>query len=402
GKSTNLPEGIFRRYGKYYGRWRDASGRQHQKALSGSLEIAVRILNKIRSDVDLQRAGLGDEVLQQTAISELVPDYLDDLAGRATAWHVRNVRDWLAEFLRLLGPRRSVSSLTMQDVMAIRSRLVAGGISNRTANIKAGAVQAMLRWAKTTGRIARNPIEGMPRLPEDGKAAKRMRHRLTAEEARLLLEAGDALDAQRGGVPQAPLFRLMLGSGLRFGEAAALLWSDIHQGPAVLVRAGVAKAGKERLVPIHADLGRVLSELRSVQARTTGRLPGQGDPVFLLRRGKPIRPRASGTNVRRFLRACIAWRPDGWSGEDWPLRHRYDDGTTVDLHALRHTYATMLGESGAELGTIAYLLGHSTVQMSARYADLSRRDARAAVNRLDHLGEDSSHQDEKEGSTWSP
>ena len=36
-------------------------------------------------------------------------------------------------------------------------------------------------------------------------------------------------------------------------------------------------------------------------------------------------------------------------------------------YCLRHTYATMLAEAGVDLKTAQYLLGHSTITMTAKY-----------------------------------
>ncbi len=60
------------------------------------------------------------------------------------------------------------------------------------------------------------------------------------------------------------------------------------------------------------------------------------------------------------------------------------------VHALRHTFATRLAEDGASAAEIAKLLGHSSINSSQTYIDVTAREQRMSVraNRtLQVLGE---------------
>ena len=62
-----------------------------------------------------------------------------------------------------------------------------------------------------------------------------------------------------------------------------------------------------------------------------------------------------------------------------------DQRQKVVFHTLRHSYASWLAEAGTDIYTVGKLLGHLTVQMSARYAHLGPGAMQEAVKRLPSL-----------------
>ena len=137
------------------------------------------------------------------------------------------------------------------------------------------------------------------------------------------------------------LFMLLYGSGLRIAEARSLEIADIDSTRMVLhVRR--AKNRHDRIVPLPKVTLREITD-RSTQgpAAVSGR-----------RRKKPITRNAVNRALRKAAREA---------GLD----------KSVHPHLLRHAFATHLLETGTDLRTLQILLGHRSLQSTARYIHLS-------------------------------
>ena len=57
----------------------------------------------------------------------------------------------------------------------------------------------------------------------------------------------------------------------------------------------------------------------------------------------------------------------------------------VTFHTLRHTFATRLVLAGVDLATVSKLLGHSSIQMTMRYAHPTPEALKNAVSKLNKV-----------------
>jgi integrase len=374
--------------------YRDGAGRRRREMLGRDKRIAERRRAELIHQRDLVLAGLGSIEGQARPLTELRDLYLEDLRLRVTPHHLINVEDRLDRALRELRCER-VRDLIPHTAMNFRSRLVAGGLSHRTANLHVDTVSSMLRWGVQAGLIAQNPLEHLKRLPEGPKHVRCRRRAMTDEEIEGFLAAAQADDRHQAvrlaaettiasgtqgrryakrsrptRVPQAPLWRAFVESGARYGELTALTWDDVDLDESVLtLRAEITKAGRERQIPLLDELAAALEGLLPIHESVLGRPAGPTDRVFLTPEGAPWgRPTNNlGRIYRRLLAVAAIPRVDA-------------QGRKLDVHALRHTAATRMARAGVGLAHAQRLLGHSDPKLTARvYTHANVEDLRAAL-----------------------
>lgn len=156
------------------------------------------------------------------------------------------------------------------------------------------------------------------------------------------------------------LFLLMLRCGLRVSEACALRWEDVDL-PALTLRVEDGKGRVDRVAYLAPD---VEQALQLWQAHPVG------SPYLF-----PSR-KVSGAHLGRrnvFLLMKNYLRQAGVTGGYSP-------------HCLRHTFATQLLNAGVSLEVLKELMGHRSVQMTLRYAELyettKRRQYIEAMGRI--------------------
>jgi site-specific recombinase XerD len=273
--------------------------------------------------------------LRRRFIDDLTLRNLSPRTIQCYVWHV-------AHFARHFG--RSPEELTDEHVREYQLHLLHEQKASWSRFNQAVCALRFL-YGTTLGRP-----EYLPRLPY-GKRPRKLPLVLSQDEVLELLRC-TSRPAHR------MVLMTMYATGLRVSEAVALRPADIDsRRMAILVAQG--KGNKQRLVPLSQKL---LSELRlwwRVHRHPQWLFPGQKEGQPLCVTGIQ---RAVGQAARR---AGLTRRP-----------------TT---HTLRHTFATQLLEAGIDLLTIQKILGHNSLETTARYTHVRRSHLLAAAGVLDLL-----------------
>lgn len=152
------------------------------------------------------------------------------------------------------------------------------------------------------------------------------------------------------------LVKAALFTGCRCGELTRMLVGDVNLDTGMVYVNSEAKSGKGRHVPLSDD---GLDFFRSAVAGKVG-----SEHVFTRADGEPW-----GTNhhVRPLKEACARAKIE----------------PAVCFHELRHTYASLLAQAGADLLTISKLLGHADTRITSRhYAHLCDKTLAKTVRAL--------------------
>jgi integrase/recombinase XerD len=150
------------------------------------------------------------------------------------------------------------------------------------------------------------------------------------------------------------MFGLMVGAGLRVGEVAAILLSDLEKpaAPDQMARLRVrGKGRKERIVWLTPAL------YATVHIWLQKRPHSSSAHLFLNQHGRPL----SVSGIQYRLKKCVE-----------------EASVQATCHQLRHTFARRLAEQGMPIESLSKLLGHARVQTTQVYtagADPQLRDA---------------------------
>jgi integrase len=286
-----------------------------------------------------------------------------------------------------------LSDITRREVRGFELKLRAAGLSEINIRKHVRILSSVLSEAVEDELIESNPVlgrgRGRHRSKAKGGASKPRVDPFDGAELTKLFETCRTHVAKRGGEPQFgrffPFLFTVARVGLRLGEALALRWGDVDwQDGTILIQRSITrgvidvpKGGKFRRVDMTDELRRVLRAEYDLRFARVVSMDAEAEAV---KRGEALDallfPDQGGgildeSNLRRRV-----WKPLLAAAE---LRHRR-------LHDLRHSYASLLLQDGAELLYVSQQLGHHTASFTLDvYGHLMPRDRRHVANRLDTL-----------------
>ncbi len=305
---------------------------------------------------------------QQITVRGLLERWLEDVVRPSrrlrTYEYYRYGRDLILPYLGAVRLAR-LAPLHVQGMLAEMERAGRTSYQRRAAYVTLHAAMGQaVRW----GMVRSNPCDAV----SPPRVTPREMRVLTLEQARRFLEVART-DRHYA------LYAVLLGCGLRLGEALALTWPDVDlQDNRLVVRRTLAWVrGRAHLQEPKTPAGKrtvdlppfVADALREHQdrMRQEGLLVTDHLLVFVDRNGGPLRP--ENLRQRSFL----------------PLL-RAAGLPRVRLHDLRHSFATLNLLGGAHPRVVQHALGHSDIGTTMQtYSHILPSVSREAALRLDRL-----------------
>jgi integrase len=151
-----------------------------------------------------------------------------------------------------------------------------------------------------------------------------------------------------------PMVILALNTGMRRGELFGLTWENVKLTTAqVTIVSTQAKSKKTRHIPLNTEAHETLKALKAQTNAST-------DLVFSRKDGHQL------TDIKK----------------SWGLVVKLAALEKFRFHDLRHDFASQLVVKGVDLYVVKELLGHSSIQVTERYAHLAPKQLEDAVNLL--------------------
>lgn len=209
------------------------------------------------------------------------------------------------------------------------------------------SIRVFFEFCRRRGLVEAEPAAALhnPKIP------KKLPVYMIDDEVRRLLRAPDRGDPI--GCRDHALLATFVFTGLRLSELVGLNVEDVDFATGTILVRG--KGSKERLLPLHGALRRILEGYLESERRV--------GPVFQTEDGRRMTPRMVGYAVRKAVAQA-------------GLSHRFTP------HKLRHTFATQLLHNGANLLDIKELLGHSRLATTSIYTHTNVDRLRRAVEKI--------------------
>lgn len=344
-------------------------------------EVLARAQGACDRKVASMRGTDGATPWLSAEFDEYATHYLDVLRSTA-AVSPETLRGYRGEARRMIAPRmpaKPISAITTEDVESVMAALLDAGYSTSTVKKCMNLLGAIFKRAVMVDGLVRSPCEGVrPPAPDPPR-----QNALSGSGWSSLLET---LAAMRQ-TPVVCAARIALLLGLTREEVCALTWRDwdlAEETGMLRITSAVARAesGYERRKPKTNARIRTIPITRAAREAGAARRaeaeaefaaageagPGGDDYMIGHPDGTWFSP---GALTHGWSTLCKA---NGWVGER---------GLPLTFHDLRHSFATRLVATGADVKSASRIMGHSTPSTTLRvYAS---EDATAKQRAMDGL-----------------
>ena len=257
---------------------------------------------------------------------------------------LRQILVWLSARYERPAGLADLATLDAKTVRAFLASRRRAGLENRSLARAMSSLRMFFRWLEETETLKNRTF----RLVQSPKVPHSVPKPLTAGRAAAVVEGGMAADLDWVVARDTAVLLLLYGAGLRLAEALGL---TLRQAPVVGVDVLIVtgKGSKQRMVPILPVTQRAMVRYLKLCPYPLER----DEPVFRGAKGGPLNPRLVQLAMER-------------------MRAELSLPETATPHALRHSFATHLLSSGADLRQIQELLGHASLSTTQLYTEVDR------------------------------
>lgn len=258
-----------------------------------------------------------------------------------------DLRQW-ADFITGGKPQTfSPADITSADIRSWLAALGRSGISQRTIRRKLQSLRAFYTFMMRRHGLDANPAADivLSRIPKNLPVFIRPREIAGVIDAENAREGKSADDFEQ--IRNSLIILMFYSTGIRVSELISLLDVNIDTAKGELKVFG--KRNKERIIPFGEELKTHITQYRQLRDRTVGRASAE---FFVRPSGEPLYYML----VNRIVHAAL----DG-----------NVNASRRSPHVLRHSFASDMLNSGADLVAVQQLLGHSSLETTQVYTHIT-------------------------------
>jgi site-specific recombinase XerD len=255
-------------------------------------------------------------------------------AGKANATVIAYSKD-IEQLIEFVGEKGKtlVAEVTADDIDEFKSILKQRRYTSKSISRKINSIKAFFRYLIDEEILSDNPAEAIVH-PKIEQSPPRM---LTRLEYRALR------DAARGDERLFAIVELLLQTGMRISELAALQTDDVDLDRGV-VTIQAQNSRDERKVPLNKPAKKALMDYLKIRPRAREKT------VFLTKTSRPFLVRNIRTAIDRYFR--LAGIKD------------------AKVNDLRHTFIVEQLKAGTPLVYVSQLVGHKRITTTEKYLNL--------------------------------
>jgi len=300
-----------------------------------------------------------DQALEQF-VSYLQSNDRSQMTIRGYCADLRQFARW---FEQTNGQQPDLAAITSIDVREYRAYMQnVKGCGPATVNRHLRSLRAFCHWAVQAGHMPADPTAGLKEMRKQRLGPKALTrqeiYRLlrTLEERVQWYSRGGTRPRAIKAVRDMAMVTLLLHTGLRVSELAALKLSDVEISARKGILTVAGKGNKQRQIPLNNDARKALR--RWLEIRSDG-----GETLFINRNGAPLGVRG----IQDILTSL--GRQAGVEG--------------LHPHILRHTFATRYLETNpGDLVGLAAILGHESLNTLRIYTMPNRERMAESLERI--------------------
>ena len=231
-----------------------------------------------------------------------------------------------------------LNDMKISDFRSFLSYLRNKDISSTSIARIISSLKSFFNYLLNTNLIESTVVQSL-RTPKQKKSLPRP---ISSELAIETIKHAQDMEKEKWiGMRNKSILMLLYGCGLRISEALNLNFEDINENDYLIIK---GKGNKERMVPL---MDYVKNDIKNY-IRECPKNFMKDDPLFV------------GKRLDRLSLRIIQYVLE-------KIRHNLSLPETATPHALRHSFATHLLDSGGDLRTIQELLGHSSLSTTQKY-----------------------------------